>query len=92
MTGPFWDHVLGYYKESLEKPEKILFLKYGELKNEPVRVLKDLADFLGYGFSEEEVNCDVISNIVRICSFESLSNFEVNKNGKTLVSGVENKA
>ena len=36
-------------------PEKILFLKYEELKNDPVRILKRLEDFLGHGFSEQEV-------------------------------------
>ncbi|XP_054825786.1 cytosolic sulfotransferase 5-like [Prosopis cineraria] len=90
--GPFWDHVLGYYKESLERPERIMFLKYKELKSEPVRVLKDLGKFIGYTFSEkEENNGDVVGDILRLCSFESLRNLEVNKSGK-LDSGVENKA
>ncbi|XP_028803566.1 cytosolic sulfotransferase 12-like [Neltuma alba] len=91
LFGPFWDHVLGYYKESLERPEKIMVLKYEELKSEPVRVLKDLGKFLGYGFSdEEEQNSDVIGDILRLSSFENLRNLEVNKSGK-LVSGIENK-
>ncbi|XP_028803547.1 cytosolic sulfotransferase 12-like [Neltuma alba] len=88
--GPFWDHVLGYYKESLKRPEKILFLKYEELKSEPVRVLKDLGNFLGYGFSMEEENGHVIHDILKLCSFENLKNLEVNKSGK-LPAGVENK-
>jgi hypothetical protein len=34
--GPYWDHVLGYWRASLESREKILFLKYEDLKNETV--------------------------------------------------------
>ncbi|KAJ0088408.1 hypothetical protein Patl1_32813 [Pistacia atlantica] len=29
--GPYWDHLLGYWKASLEQPERILFLKYEDL-------------------------------------------------------------
>ena len=28
--GPFWDHMLGYWKESIERPHKVLFLNYVE--------------------------------------------------------------
>ncbi|XP_054782711.1 cytosolic sulfotransferase 5-like [Prosopis cineraria] len=90
LFGPFWDHMLGYYKESLERPEKVMFLMFEELKSEPVRVLKDLAEFMGYGFSEEEDKSAVVGNILRLCSFENLSNLEVNKTGK-LSTGMENK-
>ncbi|KAK7850507.1 flavonol sulfotransferase-like, partial [Quercus suber] len=30
--GPYWDHLLGYWRASLESPEKILFLKCEDLK------------------------------------------------------------
>ncbi|PWA65400.1 P-loop containing nucleoside triphosphate hydrolase [Artemisia annua] len=33
--GPYWDHVLGFWRASLESPDKILFLKYEEIKKEP---------------------------------------------------------
>ncbi|XP_028805203.1 cytosolic sulfotransferase 12-like [Neltuma alba] len=83
-SGPFWDHILGYYQQSLDRPNKVMFLTYGELKNEPVRVLKDLAEFLGHGFTKEEENGNIINDILRLCSFENLSNLEVNKTGKLL--------
>lgn len=90
LYGPFWDHMLGYYEASLERPDKIMFLRFEELKAEPVKVLKEIAEFIGYGFSKEEESGDTASDILRLCSFENLSNLEVNKNGK-LSSGEENK-
>ncbi|KAI9105077.1 hypothetical protein K1719_022793 [Acacia pycnantha] len=90
LYGPFWNHMLGYYKACLERPDKIMFLRFEELKGEPNRVLKDLAEFIGYGFSKEEESGNVVSDILKLCSFENLSNLEVNKNGK-LASGEENK-
>ncbi|XP_054785102.1 LOW QUALITY PROTEIN: cytosolic sulfotransferase 5-like [Prosopis cineraria] len=81
--GPFWDQILGYYQESLKRPEKIMFLRFEELKSEPVRVLKELAEFLGFGFSKEEENGDAVGDILRLCSFGNLSNLEVNKSGKS---------
>ncbi|ONI31112.1 hypothetical protein PRUPE_1G293200 [Prunus persica] len=31
LDGPLWDHVLGYWKESLERPEKVMFFKNVEV-------------------------------------------------------------
>ncbi|KAJ1401444.1 Sulfotransferase domain [Sesbania bispinosa] len=56
--GPFWEHILGYWKESLERPEK-----------------------------EEEAH-GMVEDIVKLCSFNNLSNLEVNKSGK-LPFGIE---
>ncbi|KAJ8448068.1 hypothetical protein Cgig2_031792 [Carnegiea gigantea] len=77
--GPFWDHLLGYWKASLESPNKILFLKYEDMKREPGVCVKKLAEFIGYPFSHEEETQGVVQHIVEFCSFENLSNFEVNK-------------
>ncbi|XP_059298396.1 cytosolic sulfotransferase 12-like [Lycium ferocissimum] len=89
--GPFWSHVLDYWKESIEKPNKVLFLMYEEIKEQPKIQLKRLAEFLECPFSIEEENCGVVDEILNMCSFENLSNLEVNKNGK-LSTGEENKA
>jgi len=88
--GPFWDHVLGYWKESLERSEKVMFLKYEEMKMKPNFVLKELAKFLGCPFSKEEESNGVVDDILNLCSFEKLSNLEINKNGK-ISSEIENK-
>ncbi|XP_042492514.1 cytosolic sulfotransferase 15-like [Macadamia integrifolia] len=89
VNGPFWDHVLGYWKESLERPDTVLFLKFEELKVQPNVQLRRIAKFLGYPFSEEKEG--VVEEILRLCSFDHLSNLDVNKNGKT-VFGVEHNA
>ncbi|KAI3868151.1 hypothetical protein MKW92_016984 [Papaver armeniacum] len=79
--GPFWDHVLGYWKESVENPHKVLFLKYEDLKKEPKIHVKKLAEFMGYSFSIEEERNGVIEDIISLCSFDHLKNLDVNKNG-----------
>ncbi|PWA98785.1 flavonol 4'-sulfotransferase [Artemisia annua] len=77
--GPYWDHILGYWKASLERPDTILFLKYEDLKMDPVSNVKRLAEFIGYPFSIQETNAGVVEKIIQLCSFENLSKLEVNK-------------
>ncbi|PWA34079.1 sulfotransferase 16 [Artemisia annua] len=79
--GPFWDHVLGFWRASLESPNKILFLKYEEIKKEPEVHVKKLADFMGVPISAEEQENGIVEEIVKLCSFEHLKNLEVNKTG-----------
>jgi hypothetical protein len=74
---------LGYWKESLEKPQNVLFLKFEEMKAHPIANLRRLAEFLGNPFSPEEEAKGVVNDISRLCSFDNLSNLEVNKNGKS---------
>ncbi|KAM1237869.1 hypothetical protein TB2_038669 [Malus domestica] len=81
--GPYWDHVLGFWKASLEMPEKVLFLKYEDLRKEPSANVKRLAEFLGQPFSEEEESKGVVQQIIKLCSFENLSSLEVNKTSRT---------
>lgn len=91
LYGPFWDHVLGYWKESLEKPERVFFMKYEDIKEQPKAQLMRLAQFLGRPFSSEEEASGVVDGILKLCSFDNLSNLEVNKTGK-LSSGEDFKA
>ncbi|KAF5818102.1 putative Sulfotransferase domain, P-loop containing nucleoside triphosphate hydrolase [Helianthus annuus] len=79
--GPYWEHVLSYWRASLESPDKILFMKYEDMKKQPKVELKKLAAFLGNPFTLEEVEKGVVEEIVRLCSFENLSKLEVNKKG-----------
>ncbi|KAH7569951.1 hypothetical protein ACOSP7_017844 [Xanthoceras sorbifolium] len=91
LSGPYWDHVLDYWKASLERPERVLFLKFEELKQEPALHLRRLAEFLGCPFSPEEEASGLVDSILKLCSFDNLSNLEVNKTG-ILSSGEEYKA
>ncbi|XP_054776051.1 cytosolic sulfotransferase 5-like [Prosopis cineraria] len=74
-----------------KSPDKVMFLRFEELKSKPVEVLKDLAEFMGYGFSQEEEDGNVVIDILKLCSFESLSSMEVNKTGNSWHK-IENKA
>ncbi|CAA2973578.1 cytosolic sulfotransferase 15-like [Olea europaea var. sylvestris] len=89
--GPYWDHMLGYWRESIEKPHKVLFLKYEEMKEDTTLYMKKLAEFLGFPFSLEEEKYGVIEEISKLCSFEHLKELEVNKKGKGAIAHFENK-
>ncbi|MBA0624314.1 hypothetical protein Godav_009698 [Gossypium davidsonii] len=80
--GPFWDHALGYWNMSVEKPSNILFMRYEELKEDPVAQTKRLAEFLGFPFSMEEEKTGVVNQIIDFCSFNNLKDLEINKTGK----------
>ncbi|KAJ4720422.1 Sulfotransferase [Melia azedarach] len=88
--GPFWEHMLGYWDESLKRPDKVLFLKYEDLKEDIVSNLKNLASFLGVPFSVEEETGGVIQEIAKLCSFEEMKKLEVNKTGRS-IKNFENK-
>ncbi|KAB2031365.1 hypothetical protein ES319_D05G300100v1 [Gossypium barbadense] len=80
--GPFWDHALGYWNMSVEKPSNILFMRYEELKEDSVAQTKRLAEFLRFPFSLEEEKTGVVNQIIDFCSFNNLKDLEVNKTGK----------
>ncbi|XP_076895873.1 cytosolic sulfotransferase 5-like [Bidens hawaiensis] len=91
LYGPFWDHLLGYWQESLKNPDKVYFLTYEEMKEEPDLHLRKLTEFLGCPFSVEEKKEGMVEGILDICSFDNLRNLKVNKEGK-LPSGENNSA
>jgi len=77
--GPFWDHYLQYWKESLARPHEVMFLRYEEIVSDPLKVVRALACFLGVPFTEEEEKSGLAEQIVSFCSFESLRNLNANK-------------
>ncbi|CAI9264455.1 unnamed protein product [Lactuca saligna] len=81
IFGPYWDHILEYWKASQERPDRFLFLKYEDLKNDALSNVKRLAEFIRCPFSVEEEKAGVLENIIKMCSFDSLSNLELNKSG-----------
>lgn len=88
--GPIWDHVLGYWKASKEQPDKILFLKYEDLKEDVTFYIKRMAEFLGCPFSEDEVTQGVVQEIAKLCSFDNIKNLEVIKTGRVNPTGTKN--
>ncbi|CAN1344819.1 Cytosolic sulfotransferase 15 [Linum perenne] len=80
--GPFWEHMLGYWNESQERPEKVLFFKYEDMKEDVGSHVRKLAEFLGCPFSKGEEEEGLVGEIARLCSFEKLKELEVNKVGK----------
>ncbi|CAO2166067.1 unnamed protein product [Urochloa humidicola] len=80
-SGPFWDHCLEYWKESLARENKVLFLKYEEIKSHPEQVVRQLAKFLGVPLTAEEESSGVALEVVKLCSFENLTSLQVNKTG-----------
>ncbi|KAL4301697.1 hypothetical protein GQ457_10G021600 [Hibiscus cannabinus] len=81
LSGPFPEHVLGYWKASQENPDKILFLRYEDLKEDISCRVKHLAMFLGVPFTEDEERQGVVEEIAKVCSFENLKQLEVNQKG-----------
>nr|AFK43741.1 unknown [Lotus japonicus] len=79
--GPTWDHMLGYLKESVARPNKVLFLKYEDLKEDVNFHVKRIFEFLGVPFTQEEESGEVVENIIKLCSFEKMKDLEVNKSG-----------
>ncbi|XP_048140288.1 cytosolic sulfotransferase 15-like [Rhodamnia argentea] len=80
--GPFWDQTVGYWKESLEEPHKVLFLKCEDLTENVVAQVKKVAEFVGLPFSTGEEEAGVIQGIAETCSLRKLKDLEVNKSGK----------
>lgn len=90
-VGPVWEQILGYWKQSLEKPRKVLFMRYEEMKDEPKFQLRRLANFLGKPFSQEEENSCLVDQIISLCSFDTMIKLKVNNTGN-LAPGLSNSS
>ncbi|XP_056694838.1 flavonol 4'-sulfotransferase-like [Spinacia oleracea] len=73
--------MLGYWKASLERSDKVLFLKYEDLKGDTISHVKKLAEFAGVPFSPQEESDGAIQEIIQLCSIKNLKELEVNKIG-----------
>lgn len=76
------DHVLGYWRGSLESPKNVLFLKYEHLKNKIMFYVKRMVQFMSCPFFLEEEDKGMVQKIIDLCSFENLSKLEVNRSGQ----------
>ncbi|EYU36903.1 hypothetical protein ABFS82_14G063600 [Erythranthe guttata] len=81
LYGPFYEHITGYWDAHLKNPDKVLFLKYEDLKDDIGLHVRKIAEFMGCPFSQEEEERGLVEEICRVCSFDNLKNLEVNKSG-----------
>ncbi|KAL8038505.1 hypothetical protein ABFX02_11G111600 [Erythranthe guttata] len=84
--GSYYDHVLAYREESRKEPEKVFFVTYEELKENPNGCVERIAEFLGCPFEGGEED-HLVGEIVKNCSFENLSGHEVNMSNEMPPSG-----
>ncbi|KAL6594632.1 hypothetical protein ACP70R_048370 [Stipagrostis hirtigluma subsp. patula] len=82
-VGPVWDHVLGYWRASAARPDRVLFLRYEHLLQDPGAAVRRLAEFTGLPFSAAEEDAGVVAGVVELCSFDKLKGMEANKVGTT---------
>uniref|UniRef100_A0A8R7P8R5 Sulfotransferase n=1 Tax=Triticum urartu TaxID=4572 RepID=A0A8R7P8R5_TRIUA len=92
LSGPYWDHVLGYWRAHQAHPQKVLFFRYEEMIGDPAAHVRKLAQFVGRPFCMEEEEAGAVEAIVRLCSFEHMTGLDVAKHGVTelVVSMAEN--
>ncbi|CAL5018899.1 unnamed protein product [Urochloa decumbens] len=79
--GPVWDHMAGYWKESVARPEEVMFLRYEDLKEDAVGSVRRLAEFLGCPFTGEEVAGGVPEAVVALCSMDRMRSVQANRDG-----------
>ncbi|GLJ35645.1 hypothetical protein SUGI_0716470 [Cryptomeria japonica] len=82
-SGPFYEHVASYWREKT-KPN-VLCLTYEDLKADPLVCIRILSDLMGCWWVKEEEDLRKISDK---CSFQSLSEMEVNKTGEIRLPGL----
>ncbi|KAL7124679.1 hypothetical protein ABFS83_14G064500 [Erythranthe nasuta] len=90
--GPFCEHMIGYWDAHLKNPDKVLFLKYEDLKDDIGLHVRKIAEFMECPFSLEEEQQGLVEEISKVCSFDNLKNLEVNKNGYSVNGIVKNSS
>ncbi|CAN1220556.1 Cytosolic sulfotransferase 5 [Linum perenne] len=79
--GPYWDHVLEYWGASQRSPEKVMFIKYEDLRRDPKPQVRKLASFLGKPFGGEEEDDVEVEKVIWRSSFDRLKGLDANKTG-----------
>ncbi|CAN0896888.1 Cytosolic sulfotransferase 5 [Linum grandiflorum] len=79
--GPYWEHVLEYWEASQRSPDKVMFLKYEDLRHDPKVQVRKLAFFLGKPFGDDDD--EEVEKVIWRSSFDRLKNLEINKTGKS---------
>ncbi|CAN0890488.1 Cytosolic sulfotransferase 17 [Linum grandiflorum] len=80
--GPYYEHVLEYWEASQKSPDKVMFIKYEDLRRDPKPLVRKLASFLGKPFGEDETEEEKeVEKVIWRSSFDRLKNLDVNKTG-----------
>ena len=66
--GAFVDHVARWHAVSREAASPVLFVTYEELKRDPAKGVRKIADHLGLERSDEDINA-----VVRLSSFDAMA-------------------
>ncbi|GLJ35691.1 hypothetical protein SUGI_0717160 [Cryptomeria japonica] len=85
-SGPFYEHVASYWRQRT-KPN-VLCLTYEDLNEDPLFCIRILSDFMGCWWVKGEED---LRKIADKCSFQSLSEMEVNKTGEIRLPGLRLK-
>ncbi|KAJ3640724.1 hypothetical protein Zmor_027268 [Zophobas morio] len=67
LYGSFWDHILPFWE--MRHQPNILFIKYEDMKKDLKKVIKQVAEFLGRTFSEQD-----LERLAKHLSFDSMKN------------------
>jgi hypothetical protein len=93
IYGPIWENFLSYWKQTTaagsddDDKRQVLFLRYEEMMDDPVRHARMLAEFIRVPFTDEEESGGVVQAVVRLCSFDNLRALAVNSVGASNPSG-----
>ncbi|CAK9303303.1 unnamed protein product [Gordionus sp. m RMFG-2023] len=69
VYGSWFHHVAKYWEESINNPDKILFLKYEDMKRDLEKEVRKILGFLNMEITPERLNL-----LIDHCSFESMKN------------------
>ncbi|CAN1161017.1 Cytosolic sulfotransferase 17 [Linum perenne] len=79
--GPFHEHMLEYWEQSKTSPDKVMFIKYEDLRRDPKPHVRKLASFMGRPFDEEDD--EEVEKVIWRSSFDRLKDLDVNKDNNT---------
>ena len=72
--GCWFDHVLGWHRESVARPGQVLFLQYEDMVDDPAEAVQSIARFIGLGSIADDA-----STVDKVVEGSSMSSMKANK-------------